>query len=72
MPLFIIGTNEDVIIQKIGGNEKEKNHLMSMGFVVGEKIKVDNKIDYDVIVIVKGNKMALGKDMAKRIIVSLK
>ena len=62
MPLSMSGAGEAQIIKKIGGKEK-------LGFVVGGEVTVISEIAGNMIVNVKGARVAIGKDMANKIMV---
>ena len=70
MPLYLAILNQSVIISRISGNDKIKKHLETMGFTIGESIKVINHIDENVIVKIKGVSIALSHELAKRIYVN--
>ena len=70
MPLSMVGTGEESVIKKVGGNEDTKRFLENLGFVVGGTVSVVSEIEGNLIVNVKDSRVAIGKDMANRIIVS--
>ena len=57
------------IIKKIGGKEDTKKFLGNIGFVVGAAVTVISEIKGNMIVEVKNSRVAIGKDMANKIIV---
>ena len=67
MPLYMAEGGHDLIISRITGSDKLKKHLENMGFVVGEKVQIVNKVDENVIVKVKGVSVAISHELAKRI-----
>lgn len=69
MPLYMAEYGQDLLIARITGTDKLKKHLENMGFVVGEKVRIINKVDENVIVKVKGVSVALSHELAKRIYV---
>ena len=69
MPLYMAESGRDHIIGRITGNDKIKAHLANMGFVVGETVRIVNKVDENVIVKVKGVSIAISHELAKRIFV---
>ncbi|WP_294374466.1 FeoA family protein [uncultured Clostridium sp.] len=69
MPLMLAGTGNEVCIKKIGGNDETKRFLNSLGFVVGETVTVISELGGNVIINVKGSRVALDKSMASRIMV---
>lgn len=69
MPLSMVGTGEEGVIKKVGGNEDTKRFLENLGFVVGGTVSVVSEIEGNLIVNVKDSRVAIGKDMANRIMV---
>lgn len=69
MPLYLAEDNQDVLIVRITGDDKVKSRLETMGFVVGENIRIINRMDDNVIVKIKGVTIALSHELAKRIYV---
>lgn len=69
MPLVFAGINENLIIQDVKGKEEQKRFLSSLGFVKGAKIKVVAKNDQNLIVNVKDARIAIGKEIAIKIVV---
>ena len=69
MPLTFCMAGEENIIKKIGGKDEVKKHLESLGFVVGGSITVVSAIGGNVIVNVKGSRVAISDDMAIKIMV---
>ena len=68
MPLTMARTGEKVIIRKISGNDDIRRHLATLGFVV-DMILVVSQIAGNLIVEVKGSRVALDKSMARRIFI---
>ena len=69
MPLGFANAGEENIIKKIGGNPETKKFLENLGFVVGGTVTVISEISGNVIVNVKGSRVAVSKEMANRIMV---
>ena len=69
MPLMLAGAGHEVFIKRIGGNDETKRFLNSLGFVVGESVTVISEVGGNVIINVKGSRVALDKSMASRIMV---
>jgi ferrous iron transport protein A len=65
----MIKENEDVTIQKVGGKEGTRKFLESLGFVTGISISIISQINGNFIINVKGSRIAIGRDMANKIIV---
>ena len=69
MPLSMVNTGEPYTIKKIGGKEEVRRHLENLGFVVGGVVTVVSEINGSLIVNVKDSRVAIGKDMANKIMV---
>ena len=69
MPLTLAVAGEENIIKKIGGKQQVRAHLENLGFVVGGAVTVINVIGGNVIVNVKESRIAIGKEMAQKIMV---
>ena len=69
MPLNFASVGEENIIKKVGGNPETKKHLENLGFVPGGNVKVINTIGGNVIVNVKGSRVAVSKEMAQKIMI---
>ena len=70
MPLSMMGIGEKSIIKKVGGKEETKRFLENLGFVIGGTVTVVSSISGSIIVNVKDTRVAIGKDMANKILVS--
>ena len=69
MPIYLANIYEEMIILKITGNDEVRLHLKNLGFNVGEKVMVLQKVNDNIIVKVKGITIGIGRDLAKRILV---
>lgn len=69
MPLTLANAGDELMIRKIGGNPDTKRFLESLGFVVGGAVTIVSELSGNVIVTVKGSRVAVSKDMAKRVMV---
>ena len=69
LPLTMASQGEPVTIKKIGGKQETKKFLETLGFVVGGTITVVSEINGNMIVNVKDSRVAIGKDMANKILV---
>ncbi|MBQ3666406.1 MAG: ferrous iron transport protein A [Lachnospiraceae bacterium] len=69
MPLSMVKAGEPQIIKRIGGKEETKKFLEKLGFIVGGTVTLISVTDGNVIVNVKDSRIAIGKDMAMKIIV---
>lgn len=69
MPLILAIKGTEVNIKKINGNDETKRFLNSLGFVVGESVRIISELGGNLIINVKDSRIALDKGMASRIIV---
>ena len=69
MPLSMVKKGEANIIKRVGGKEEVRKFLGNIGFVVGAAVTVISEIKGNMIVEVKNSRVAIGKDMANKIIV---
>ena len=69
MPLSMVKAGETNIIRKIGGKEEVRKFLENLGFVPGGEVTVVSEINGNMIVNVKDSRVAIGKDMANKIMV---
>ncbi len=69
MPLTMVAAGEPNIIKKVGGKEETKRFLENLGFVAGGLVTVVSEIGGNMIVNVKDSRVAIGKDMANKIMV---
>lgn len=69
MPLLFANVDEDNVIKKIGGSVQMKHHLENLGFIPGSSIRVINKSNGNIIVNVKDVRIAISKELAKKIMV---
>ena len=69
LPLTMASQGEPMTIKKIGGKEETRRHPENLGFVVGGKVAVISETDGNMIVNVKEARVAIGKDMANKIMI---
>ena len=69
MPLTMVPTGDPNVIKKIGGKEETRRFLENLGFVTGGMVTVVSEIGGNMIVNVKDSRVAIGKDMANKILV---
>ena len=69
MPLSMVKPGETNTIKKVGGKEETRKFLENLGFVTGGEVTVVSEIEGILIVNVKDSRVAIGKDMANRIMV---
>ena len=61
--------SETNMIKKIGGREDTKKFLENLGFVTGGMVTVVSEISGNMILNVKDSRVALGRDMANKIMI---
>lgn len=69
MILSMVNAGETNIIKRIGGKAETKKFLKNLGFVAGGNVTVISEVGGNMILNVRGSRIALGKDMANRIMV---
>lgn len=69
MPLSMVRPGEENTIKKVGGREETRRFLENLGFVAGGIVTVVSEIGGSMIVNVKDSRVAIGKDMANKIMV---
>ena len=58
MPISMANPGDTVIIRRITGTDKVKNHLAELGFVVDGEVTIISKVDNGIICNVKGSRIA--------------
>lgn len=69
MPLIFAKIGEKVKIDRVLGSESQTKHLKDLGFVKDEILNIISNNDGDIIVEIKGSKLAITKEMARKIII---
>lgn len=69
MPLSMVKEGEPNVIHKVGGKEDTKRFLENLGFVTGGVVTVVSQIGGNLIVNIKDARVAIGRDMANKILV---
>ena len=69
MPLLLANVGEEIIIRKVVGDVKTKQHLNDLGFVAGGNVTIVSEISGNLIVSVKESRVAISREMAGFIIV---
>ena len=69
MPLTMAKIGEVNLIKKVGGKEETRKFLEKLGFVTGGIVTVVSEISGNMIVNVKESRIAIGKDMANKIMI---
>ncbi len=69
MPLSMVKEGEAGVICKVGGREDTRRFLENLGFVTGGIVTVVSRMGGNLIVNVKEARVAIGRDMANKILV---
>lgn len=69
MPLTMARAGEPNVICRVGGKEETRRFLENLGFVTGGVVTVVSRTDGNMIVNVKESRVAIGRDMANKILV---
>ncbi|MBQ8210236.1 MAG: ferrous iron transport protein A [Clostridia bacterium] len=69
MPLSFANMGDEHIIKKVGGKPEVKAHLENLGFVAGGTVTIINEMGGNLIVNVKGARIAISKEMAQKIMI---
>ena len=69
MPLTMASPGERNAIKKVGGSPETRKFLENLGFVPGGLVSVISKIGGNVIVEVKGARVAVDQGMAAKIMI---
>lgn len=69
MPLSMQKVGEPIEIKKVGGKEETRRYLENLGFVMGSIVTIVSDIGGNLIVNVKDSRVAIGKEMANKIMV---
>ena len=69
MPLTMVQNGEPTVIRRVGGKEETRRFLENLGFVAGGVVTVISETGGNMIVNVKDSRVAIGKEMANKIMV---
>lgn len=69
LPLSMAKVGETSYISKITGKDEVRQHLAEMGFVIGEPVTVVSRVGGNMILNVKGTRIALDQKLINRIFV---
>ena len=70
MPLSLVKEGQPGVIHKVGGREETRRFLENLGFVSGGVVTVVSAMGGNLIVNIKDARVAIGRDMANKILVS--
>ncbi|MCR5231157.1 MAG: ferrous iron transport protein A [Acholeplasmatales bacterium] len=71
MPLVIAPQNVELMILRVLADEKDKKHFESLGIAVNQKIMVLSNTNGSVILKVKEGRLALDRNIATKIVVTV-
>ena len=69
MPLSLINEGATGTVARVGGKEETRRFLENLGFVPGVSVTVISKLGGNLIVNIKDSRIAIGNDMANKIMV---
>ncbi len=69
MPLAFAKEGESNSIKKVGGKGNTRQFLENLGFIAGADVTVISAAGGNLIVDIKDSRVAIGRDMASRIMV---
>jgi ferrous iron transport protein A len=69
IPLILAEIGKQKAIKKIKGKDETRRFLENLGFVVGSPVTVVSNCESDLIINVKNTRIALGKSIAKKIMI---
>lgn len=67
MPLTFAPVGIPAVIRKIIGKDDVRQHLAELGFVAGQEVTVVSSLNGNLIINVKGSRIALDQKMAQRV-----
>ena len=67
MPLRLAPIGTPSVIRKITGKDDVRQHLAELGFVAGQEVTVVSSLNGNLIINVKGSRIALDETMARRV-----
>lgn len=70
MPLSMVNAGEPSVVRKVGGKEETRRFLENLGFVNGAQVTIVSAASGNMIINVKDSRVAIGKDMANKIMVN--
>lgn len=69
MPLSMINEGATGTVARVGGKEETRRFLENLGFVPGVSVTIISKLGGNLIVNIKDSRIAIGNDMANKIMV---
>lgn len=68
IPLSFVNTGDVVRVKAIRGKDETRRYLANMGFADNTEVSVISELDGNVIVNVKGTRVAISKALANRVL----
>ncbi len=68
LPLGLVKSGETTHVQAVRGKDSAQRFLRNLGFVEGAEVTVISELNGNVIVSVKGTRVAISKAMANRVL----
>ena len=69
MPLNLANPGDSHVIKRITGKDEVRQHLAELGFVAGTTVTLVNRLGGNVILEVKGTRVALDSQLTRRIMI---
>ena len=69
MPLALANAGDALVVERISGAPDVKKHLEDLGFVTGAEIEVVQAQKGNLIIALKGSRLAITSEMARKIMV---
>ena len=69
MPLTMLEAGRESIIKRISGKSNIRRFLANLGFTEGGKVKVVMSVHGNIIAEIKGSRIAVSSEIARRILV---
>ncbi len=69
MPLIFAESNQELVIQRVGGSPEIRQHLADLGFVPGGAVTLISSLGGNLIIRIKESRVALNKELARKIMV---
>ena len=69
MPLSVLGSGENALVKRVGGNPETRSHLADLGFVADTQLSVVQSQDGNMIINNRDSRLAITKEMASKIMV---
>lgn len=70
LPLCLAEVGKRKTVQKVAGSPEIRKHLENLGFVTGGDVTVVTAISENLIVNVKNTRVALSRELARKIMIS--